>query len=329
MSTACKQESCTVGETGTCLHNLDPATCPDRIKEKSGLSPDVAAETAPLQEPPKNPRFPLSLTLTPPQMRELMAARYCRLIGILGAPDAGKTAALVSLYLLLARDKLADIRFADSRTLMSFDEISAGARRWNEGKLPEQLTAHTESKDERSAGFLHLRLKPEGQEPVDILLPDLPGEWTTSLLENGRVDRLQFLKGADIVWLMIDGNQLSAPDMRQWTLHRAKLLMQRLAALVVPTPPVILVVTRRDKTGIDTATLDELKSEAKATGLTMTVAPIASFADEGEVEPGTGIRELVLASIQSPTKEHPFWPDSASPSKDQRAMLRFKVEGAA
>lgn len=325
MSTACKQESCTVGETDTCLLNLDP--CPHRIKVEGGLSPDVTAETAPLREPPKNPRFPLSLTLMPSQMRELMAARYCRLIGILGAPDAGKTAVLVSLYLLLARDKLADIHFADSRTLMSFDEISAGARRWNEGKLPEQLTAHTESKDDRSAGFLHLRLKPDGQEPVDILLPDLPGEWTTSLLENGRVDRLQFLKGADIVWLIIDGNQLSAPEKRQWTLHRTKLLMQRLAALVAPTPPVILVITRRDKTEIDTATLDELMSEAKATGLTMTVAPIASFADEGEVEPGTGIRELVLASIQPPTEERPFWPDSAPPSKDQRALLRFKVEG--
>ena len=156
----------------------------------------------------------------------------------------------------------------------------------------------------------------------------MPGEWTTSLLENGRVDRLQFLKGADVVWLMIDGNQLSAPDKRQWTLHRTKLLMQRLAALVAPTPPVILVITRRDKTEIDATTLDELMSEANATGLTMTIAPIASFADEGEVEPGTGIRELVLASIRPPTEEHPFWPDSAPPSKDQRAMLRLKVEGA-
>jgi Double-GTPase 2 len=296
---------------------------------EGGLSLDVSAETAPLQKPPQNPRFPLSRTLTPPQMRELMAARYCRLIGILGAPDAGKTAALVSLYLLLARDKLAGIHFADSRTLMSFDEISAGAQRWNEGKLPEQLTAHTELKEDRSAGFLHLRLKPDGQDPVDILLPDLPGEWTTSLLERNRVDRLQFLKGADLVWLMIDGRQLFAPEKRQWTLHRAKLLMQRLAALVAPAPPVILVITRRDKTTIEAATLDELKAEAKQTGLTMTIAQIASFADDGEIDPGTGIRDLVLASIQPVAAESTFWPDSEPLSHEQRAVLRLRAGCAA
>ncbi|MFZ2069131.1 MAG: hypothetical protein WAV27_24445 [Xanthobacteraceae bacterium] len=329
MSTACKQENCTVGETGTCLLNNDPATCPHRIKGEGGLSPDVKAETAPLEGPTKSPRFPLSLTLTPPQTRELMATRYCRLIGILGSPDAGKTAVLVSLYLLLARDKLTGIHFADSRSLMSFDEISAGARRWNEGKLPDQLTVHTEWKDARSAGFMHLRLKPDGRDPVDFLFPDLPGEWTTSLVENNRVDRLLFLKRADIIWVMIDGRQLAAPEKRQWTLHRTKLLMQRLAALVVPGPPVILVITRRDKAAIDAGTLDELKSEAEAAGLTMTIAQIASFADEGEIEPGTGILDLVLASIPPVVQQPTLWPDSEPPDNQERAMMRFKPVSAA
>lgn len=327
MSTACKQESCTVGETGTCLLNNDPAICPHRIKSDGSLAPDVSVETAPLQEPPKNPRFPLSLSLTPPQARELMASRYCRLIGILGAPDAGKTAALVSLYLLLARNKLTGIYFADSRTLMSFDEISAGARRWDEGKIPVQLTAHTELQDERSAGFLHLRLKPDGQEPVDILLPDLPGEWTTSLVDKNRVDRLQFLKAADLVWLMVDGRQLSAPETRQWALHRTKLLIQRFAELVAPVPPVILVITRRDKSEIDAATIEELKTAARATGLTLTVVQIASFADDGDVEPGTGISDLVHVSIKPRTDECTFWPDSEPLGDDQRAVLRFQAEG--
>jgi hypothetical protein len=175
MSTACKQENCTVGETGACLLNNNPATCPNRIQGDRGLSSNLSGEIAPLQEPFKKRRFPLSLTLTPYQTRELMATRYCRVIGILGAPDAGKTAAIVSLYLLLARDKLAGIHFADSRTLMAFDEISAGARRWDDGRIPEQMTAHTELKDDRSAGFLHLRVTIDGQGPCDILLSDLPG----------------------------------------------------------------------------------------------------------------------------------------------------------
>jgi len=329
MSTACRQESCTVGETGACLLNNDPATCPHRIRGDGDLPPDVRAETAPLEEPPKNPRFPLSLTLGPSQTNELMASRYCRLIGMLGAPDAGKTAALVSLYLLLARGKLGGFQFADSRTLMAFDEISAGARRWDEGKIPEQMTVHTELKDDRSAGFLHLRLRSNVQDSIDILLPDLPGEWTTSLVDNNRVDRLQFLKAADLVWLMIDGRQLSAPEHRQWAIHRTKLLMQRFVELITPAPPVILVITRRDKTEIDAATLDELKSEAMAIGLTMTVAQIASFADEGEIQPGTGISDLILASVRPLADERPFWPDSEPLASDKRVMLRFKAESAA
>src|SRR5206468_4014081 len=110
--------------------------------------------------------------------------------------DAGKTAALVSLYLLVSRDKLGGRHFADSRSLMGFDQISHGARRWNEGALPDQLTVHTELGDDRSAGFLHLRLRSDDGETVDILLPDLPGEWTAALIDSNRVDRLEFLKTA-------------------------------------------------------------------------------------------------------------------------------------
>jgi len=128
---------------------------------------------------------------------------------------------------------------------------------------------------------------------------------------------------------MIDGRQLSAPEKRQWTLHRTKLLMQRFAELVAPAPPVILVITRRDKTEIDVATLEELKAEAKVIGLTLTVAQIASFADEGDIEPGTGISDLVQGSIQSRTEEYTFWPDSEPPGNDERAVLRFKAEGVA
>ena len=129
----------------------------------------------------------------------MMGRRYFRVVGILGEPDAGKTASLVSLYLLLSRGKLTGFKYADSRTLMAFQEISQGALRWNEGEHPQQLTTHTKLADGRSAGFLHLRLMPtEGSEAVDLLLPDLPGEWTTALTDSNRFDRLDFLKGADV-----------------------------------------------------------------------------------------------------------------------------------
>src|SRR4029077_3525643 len=130
---------------------------------------------------------------------------------------AGKTAALVSLYLLASRAQLRGFGFADSRTLMAFNEISQGALDWNEGKLPDQLTQHTELADDRTAGFLHLRLRhEESEETCDFLLPDLPGEWTTSFVDKDRNDRLQFLKRADVIWLMMDGAQLRDTSQRHW-----------------------------------------------------------------------------------------------------------------
>jgi hypothetical protein len=319
MSRGCAQENCTVGETGTCLLNNDPATCPNR---KS-----IADQVAPLKEPKKRPRFPSSLTLTSERTAEIMASRYCRLIGILGAPNAGKTAAVVSLYLLLAQGKLRGIHFRDSRSLLAFDELSHGARLWNEGQLPEQLTAHTELAEDREAGFLHLRLSTEGGKPSDLLLPDLPGEWTTSLIETNRHDRLKFMKGADVIWLMVDGRQLSDPESRQWAIHRMQLLVQRLADLIAKTTPVLLVVTHQDAGTPDAAAIGAISAEASAQGLSMKVQHIASFAVDGrQVPPGTGIRELILASLHSSAAAPKvLWPENTESAVQDRAMMRFRL----
>lgn len=320
----CTQENCTVAETGTCLLGNDPKTCPRRI----GSASVEAQIEPPLSEPVQRPRFPLSLTLTPDLTREMMGGRYCHVVGIVGAPDAGKTAALVSTYLLTARGRLSGFEYADSRSLRAFDEISQGARHWNEGKLPDQLTAHTELADDRSAGFLHLRLRPaDGSDTVDLLLPDIPGEWTTALVDSSRTDRLQFLKRADVIWLMVDGLQFSRPATRQLVLHRTKLTMQRLAALLDPIPPVILVTTRRDKVaGLSPEIVAALNTEAADKGLDLQILEIASFADAGETMPGAGIPELIAASIKrTGGRSDSFWPASSrSQAMEDRAMMRYR-----
>ena len=141
-----------------------------------------------LSGPEDVPRFPPSAVLRMDDVRVLMAKEYYRPIGLLGAPNSGKTALLVSLYLLLAQNRLDGFTFADSKSLMALDELARGARRWVEG-MPEQMTAHTELGG-RAAGFLHFKLlRASDCSPVHLLIPDLPGEWTTSLVENNRTDR--------------------------------------------------------------------------------------------------------------------------------------------
>jgi hypothetical protein len=77
---------------------------------------------------------------------------------------------------------------------------------------------------------------------------------------------------------------------------------------------------------MDQSTLDQLNAEATTLGLSMTTAHIASFADEGTIPPGTGVAELVLATIESPPSEPPFWQDGDAPAVGERAMLRFRAE---
>ena len=125
--------------------------------------------------------------------------------GELGRREDGKTAMLVCIYLLLAAGKLPGYAFRNSDSLIALEEISRGARRWKAGDAPGSLTQHTEARDERAAGFLHFRLSRGDDELADFLFPDLPGEWTTALIDHNRSDRLDFLRSADAIWIMLDG----------------------------------------------------------------------------------------------------------------------------
>jgi hypothetical protein len=238
------------------------------------------------------------------------------LIGVLGAPDAGKTAILVSLYLLLSRNKLVGFRFSDSSTLLALDEISRGARRWNEGAAPQQMTNHTELPDERIAGFLHLRLKDtKAKELHDLLIPDLPGEWSTTLIDSNRTDRLDFLRSADVLWITIDGSALLKPESRQVVLHRSGMLMQRVKDFLrEEVPPVLLVISHLDEGKPPAASIDKLKADASRLGLDVTVMHVSSFSEAEAVPPGTGIADLIRASLQShsSSEAEPLWPSSNS-----------------
>ena len=235
---------------------------------------------------------------------------------MLGAPDAGKTAIVVSLYLLLSRGKLRGYQFSDSATLLALDEISRGARRWNEGAPPDQMTNHTELSDERTAGFLHLRLKHIASgDRHDLLIPDLPGEWSTSLIDSNRTDRLDFLKGADVLWITIDGRALLKPESRQLVLHRTGMMMQRVKEfLKTDLPPVTLVISHLDEGTPSTASIDKLKNDAERLGLNVAVIQVSSFSEADAVPPGTGIADLIqtsLASHSSPDAEE-LWPIGSS-----------------
>jgi Double-GTPase 2 len=322
----CSEESCTVKETNVCLRNYDPESCPHRIKVELESSANVVeTETLPpLQEPEINPSFPNSFTLSLPSVKELMNKNYCHLIGVVGSPNAGKTALLVSLYLLLSKNKLESYSFMNSQTLMAFDEISQGARRWNSGQFPDQLTTHTQL-DERSAGFLHLKLLPTGQsEGINLLIPDLPGEWSDEFIDRGKVDRLDFLKRSDVIWIMINGCKLKEKNTRQLTIHRTNLLIQTVSEFIAPTPKLILVITRKDHGPPNAADIKPILDTATTLKLKLEVINIASFAEQDTAAPGEGISELIKASLSKQSVIPEFWPQSEAAQDKTRAIMKLR-----
>jgi hypothetical protein len=324
MADGCKEKECTVAQTGVCLLNNDPKTCPQRIDSENALPADVANELKDLAKPPQNPTFPASLSLSLAQANVLMAGQYCRLIGILGPPDAGKTAMLVCVYLLLAAGKLAGFEFRNSRSLRALDEVSRGARRWKVGDPPGALTQHTEAPDERTAGFLHFRLAQREGDVVDILFPDLPGEWSTSLIDLNVSDRLDFLRSADAIWIMLDGLELSDRSKRQTALHRAGLLLQRVRALFPnDLPPLRLVISRFDQVQLEPEKYNSLIEEAQRLGIVLSVSQIASFSENVAIEPGAGIPDLLGTLSEHSGLNVETWPTTGN-TYNHRQMLRFR-----
>lgn len=337
MSTACSLDGCTVGETGRCALEKDPETCSNRVIDINALirqtSGDNGSEgagsaevgAAVLDAPSEAPSFPSSTTLGTADIDQMMTSRYVTVVGILGDPDSGKTACLASLYLLVSQGRLSGWSFADSRSLMGLEDIARGARRWNEGNPPQQMTVHTKMADDRQPGFLHLRMKQnDGERHIDLALPDLPGEWTKDLVRTSRSDRFQFLRSADVLWVMVDGRTLIDVQRRQGVLSRLGQLAGRLQALFKNEMPQLLIVTtHRDEGVVPEATLAKLHGELAKHKVSAKVMSVASFSAKPDVKPGQGLAELVDASVTPHRAPPVFWP-STPPQADTRAFLSYR-----
>ena len=340
MSAACRLDGCTVLQTGVCAREDDPATCSNRILEipipapssekrttgaaiaRVGSADDLGA--AVLTAPKETPSFPRSTVLGLQTVETMMGCRYATVVGILGDPESGKTACLVSLYLLVSRARLNGWSFADSRSLMAFEQISRGARRWLDGQQPDQMTVHTELADHRTPGFVHLRLRHDSTGAVfDFFLPDLPGEWTKALVNKADTGRLEFMKSADVIWLMTDGRTLINKETRQGVIHRLGLVIDRLSKILGDrTPKLILIPTHRDHGEVPTYVFDQIRKDMSRLRLPLEIRPVASFSDDKGIVPGHGLADLIDATACIAPEAPPFWP--SSPIAEGRAFLSFR-----
>lgn len=332
---SCRLGECTFNVTGACVLNRPVEECSNRSDpgnaagtisggDDDGEADARVRETGPLTEvrsavglgsavlapPDETPTLPSSLTMGLEEATSLMTRRHTTMVGILGLPDSGKTACLVSAYLLLARGKFEGYDYADSASLMAFEQISRGSRHWTKGDEPGQLTTHTEMADDRQAGFLHFRLRRQKDGRFfDMLMPDLPGEWSKALIDKTDSNRFAFLGSASVIWLMVDGRAFGDPKRKRYATYRAEMLVERLSAILpTPRPRVILVPSWRDIGDFPADAYESICEEGRKHGMSIALAPIASFSF-GDIPPGSGVAPLIDMTLNHDRSAPDFWPD--------------------
>lgn len=334
MTGSCTYAGCTVDDTGSCALERPPSSCSNRAANQpilEGLPDDKESVAlglgAPvLDQPLRGSVLPSSRTLGLNALNALMGSRYVNVVGILGDPESGKTACLASLYLLVSHAKLDGWSFADSKSLSAFEEIARGARDWNDGAAPEQMTVHTELADDHGPGFLHLRLvRTSDGRRVDLALPDVPGEWTQALVSTGRSDRLDFMKSAEAIWVVLDGRSLADIEKRHGVITRVGQLAQRLNTMMDGRPPRLLVViTHRDLHALDDNVVNRLQAELSRRSVSAEIVGIAPFSDRpADVPAGFGLANLIERTVVARTERPMFW-RATDPTDEDRAYIRHR-----
>jgi len=138
-----------------------------------------------------------------------------RLVGLVGAANAGKTTALAAMLLTCRRgDGEHGEHFAGSYTLSGWHSI---ARRLQWIPHGSGFPAHTTSADARTPALLHLALKPDPSATVtDVLYTDVPGEWFTTWAYDASAPEAAAAQwiadNADAFLLFADSAALAGPD---------------------------------------------------------------------------------------------------------------------
>jgi hypothetical protein len=327
----CKNPDCTVAITGKCVLSCEP------IESCKNVTITAAAVSS---EPARGGAESATTVTTVYHGQELgwmqaaplLAARYGLLIGLLGESATGKTCLLSSLYLLASCGELQPaFQFAGSATLPGFERRIRLLREWSGATLPETISEHTILTDERQPGLLHLALRSnEVASARDLLLTDLPGEWTTDLVRRAdKASRLAFFRRADVVVIALSGPDLATDETRNRQIQFSRMLVQRLrdAVGVDLETPIIFAVTRCDMIGtIAPAAIYRIVDAATDFGFKdVSYTLVAAFSDRSDIPSGLGVPEL-LSKVFRKRDPH-FYSRDRDQNANNRAFASFVAAG--
>jgi hypothetical protein len=320
MAYSCKNRDCTVAATKTCVLLRTPLeSCEFFVSDGAAAPPESSSSPDPLETIDVDARhfFP-GFELGTADAAEIMRGRYGTLIAVLGQYDVGKTCFLISLYLLIACRAIGtELAFAGSLTLNGFEARARRIRKWKNGTLPKQFADHTVLADPRMPALLHLALRTTDSERTrhDLLITDLPGEWSTDLVKDVQTaDRFDFLKRADGIIISLDGPMLSG-DSRHAAADDAKNLLTRLcdAVKVDRSVPLVLMITKSDEISMTIPPIvDSVVAHAKAKGFNPQVVAVAAISRTPEkVKSGTGVLDVIERVLDRKSERPPLEEDLA------------------
>ena len=222
----------------------------------------------------------------------------------------------------------AGYQFAGSLTLQAFEDRARGLREWEKGALPSQLVDHTILAHPRQPSLLHLAIqeKDANRRRVDLLLTDLPGEWTDNLvLRAANAPSFDFLRRADGIIIVVDG-KLLVSDRRFMEVQRIRQFIERLSTDVGigRNVPFVLLISKSDEIAMQMPEgALELKEYLESLGYRATAVSVAAFSRlPKEVKSGTGVFEAIETLINSePISHNGSIPPATS---TDRSFQRFK-----
>lgn len=246
----CSNPDCKVAETGKCVETYALDECPHYGRPSvTDIEPvDEVVEDAHTPEDTGPPAIPLPLgeALDRADASALQRRRLSRAVGVVGPHFAGKTSLMASVYEMLQEGSVSGYTFAGSSTLIGFEMICHDARAASRRAEP-----HTERTTVGAdATFFHLDLgSGEPTEITSLFIGDRSGEdYLTTTDELSNADGFFELHRADVVTLLVNGEQLADPKLR----HEVKASTPQLVDALVEAGSIstrqrlAIVLTKKD-----------------------------------------------------------------------------------
>ena len=201
----CSQPKCQVATTGVCLEGHKQG-CPHLIAgtaaplESSEKTRSEAVSQPPTPEPYL---FHTGDKLTATEASLMMSAKPVKMVLCAGAQSAGKTTFLARIGEMFRNGTFVSFRFAGSKTLCAFERASWLATIASGAGQPD--TKRTFRYEQDTFFHLQVRRAGNGENRIDLLISDLPGELFPAVLSTKEVcDEQLALARADHLVLFVD-----------------------------------------------------------------------------------------------------------------------------